>query len=89
LSAGGDSSIINKTLDENNDATIINDSSTQSGAKRASTNKTTIKASLREVYKQLKPPLISKRVYDELSVCIVFQILLFLANEHVSFFFSF
>jgi hypothetical protein len=80
VSENGDSSIINKTLDENNDATM-NDSSGQAGVKRTST---AIKASLRELYKQLKPPLISKRVYDELSVCIVFQILLFLANEHVS-----
>ncbi|RNA45055.1 Condensin complex subunit 2 [Brachionus plicatilis] len=41
-----------------------------------------INASLKEIYKQLRPPLISQKVFEDLSVCIVFQMLLFLANEH-------
>lgn len=43
-----------------------------------------VNASLKDVYKQLTPPLISQRVYDDLSICIVFQLILFLANEHVN-----
>lgn len=43
-----------------------------------------VSASLKEIYRQLKPPLISQRVYDDLSICICFQMILFLANEHVS-----
>jgi len=43
-----------------------------------------INASLKSIYQQLKPPMISQRVYDDLSICIVFQMLLFLANEHVN-----
>lgn len=42
-----------------------------------------IHASLSDIYRQLKPPVISQRVYDDLSICIVFQMILFLANEHV------
>jgi hypothetical protein len=42
-----------------------------------------INASLKEIYRQLKPPVITQRVYDDLSICIVFQMILFLANEHV------
>jgi len=41
-----------------------------------------IKASLKNIYTQLRPPLITQRVYDDLSICIVFQMILFLANEH-------
>ncbi len=44
-----------------------------------------INASLKTIYNQLKPPMVSQRVFDDLSICIVFQMLLFLANEHVSF----
>ncbi len=47
-------------------------------------NELNINASLKHVYKQLIPPLITQRVYDDLSICIVFQMILFLANEHVS-----
>lgn len=43
-----------------------------------------VNASLKAIYKQLIPPLITQRVYDDLSICIVFQMVLFLANEHVS-----
>ena len=43
----------------------------------------TINASLRDIYKKLRPPLVSQKVYDDLSICIVFQMILFLANEHV------
>lgn len=44
-----------------------------------------VNASLKDIYKQLRPPLISAKVFEDLSICIAFQILLFLANEHVSF----
>lgn len=40
-------------------------------------------ASLKDIYNRLRPPVISQRVFEDLSVCIVFQMLLFLANEHV------
>jgi hypothetical protein len=49
-----------------------------------SSNSKNVNSSLRAIYRQLKPPVISQRVYDDLTVCIVFQIILFLANEHVS-----
>ena len=42
-----------------------------------------INASLKSVYRQLKPPLVTQKLFDDLSICIAFQMLLFLANEHV------
>ncbi len=47
----------------------------------------TVNASLKNIYKKLIPPLVSQKVYDDLSICIVFQMILFLANEHVRFLF--
>jgi hypothetical protein len=44
-----------------------------------------INASLKAIYKRLRPPLVTQKLFDDLSICIVFQMLLFLANEHVSF----
>jgi hypothetical protein len=46
-------------------------------------NENRINASLKVIYSQLKPPVVSQKVYDDLSICIVFQMILFLANEHV------
>ena len=43
-----------------------------------------INASLKAIYKRLRPPLVTQKLFDDLSICIVFQMLLFLANEHVS-----
>lgn len=45
---------------------------------------TKINASLKSIYKQLRPPLVTQKLFDDLSICIVFQMLLFLANEHVN-----
>ena len=45
---------------------------------------TKINASLKSIYKQLRPPLVTQKLFDDLSICIVFQMLLFLANEHVT-----
>ncbi len=47
-----------------------------------------INASLKALYKQLRPPLISQKLYTDLSSCIVFQMILFLANENVMHYFS-
>ncbi|CAF0720587.1 unnamed protein product [Brachionus calyciflorus] len=58
---------------ENNDESISAEKSKQTY---------NIKASLKDIYHQLKPPYITQKVYDDLSICIVFQMLLFLANEH-------
>jgi hypothetical protein len=44
---------------------------------------TKIDCQLSDIYKQLRPPLIKQQTFEDLSVSIVFQMLLFLANEHV------
>lgn len=41
-----------------------------------------VNASLKAIYRQLIPPLIKQKEYDDLSSSIVFQMVLFLANEH-------
>jgi hypothetical protein len=56
---------------------------TLSKSRMPGSQNTNVNSSLKKIYKQLRPPLITQRVYDDLSACIVFQILLFLANEHV------
>lgn len=67
-------SLLSDTNDkENIDESVSNDKSKQM---------LNINASLKEIYKQLRPPLITQKVFDDLSICIVFQMLLFLANEH-------
>lgn len=58
----------------------IDDSFNNDQTKKSSS--ISINASLKTLYKALRPPLISQRVFDDLSICIVFQMLLFLANEH-------
>lgn len=57
--------------------------SSLNASKDASAVKRRICASLKDIYNRLRPPVISQRVFEDLSVCIVFQMLLFLANEHV------
>jgi hypothetical protein len=52
--------------------------------KQRSDNNIQIDSSLQFIYARLKPPLISQQTYKDLSVSIVFQVLLFLANENVS-----
>jgi hypothetical protein len=42
-----------------------------------------IDCQLIDIYKQLRPPLIKQQTYENLSISIVYQILLFLAEEHV------
>jgi hypothetical protein len=42
-----------------------------------------IDCQLIDIYKQLRPPLIKQQAYENLSISIVFQMLLFLAEEHV------
>jgi len=56
--------------------------SSLNASKDASAVKRRICASLKDIYNRLRPPVISQRVFEDLSVCIVFQMLLFLANEH-------
>jgi condensin complex subunit 2 len=65
---------------ENNSSNL--DVTNDQNAKASSRKKVDIHASLKAVYKLLKPPLISAKLFDDLSICIVFQMLLFLANEH-------
>jgi hypothetical protein len=48
------------------------------------TQKSIVDSSFRDIYFQMKPPLISTKTYNDLSVSIAFQTLLFLANEHVN-----
>jgi hypothetical protein len=67
----------------NNNNTSMNDDTLSKTRMQQPGQFTNVNSSLKSIYKQLKPPLISQRVYDDLSACIVFQILLFLANEHV------
>lgn len=71
--------ISNNDNKENDIETSRNDSMDISKQKNVE-NK--INASLKVIYSQLKPPVVSQRVYDDLSICIVFQMILFLANEH-------
>lgn len=66
---------------ENVDKENINSSGNETNMSLAK-QKLEVNASLKNIYKQLIPPLITQRVYDDLSVCIVFQMILFLANEH-------
>ena len=67
-----------KTMDET-DAENLNKRGQSGGGKT-----TKINASLKSIYKLLRPPLVTQKLFDDLSICIVFQMLLFLANEHVS-----
>lgn len=50
-----------------------------------SSSQTNVRTTLKEVYGKLRPPLISERLFNEISVPIVFQVVLYLANEFVSF----
>lgn len=71
---------------ENTNETYMNNTTDEDGGNINKTVKAAnvVNSSLKAIYMKLRPPLISQRVYEDLSVCIVFQILLFLANEHVN-----
>ena len=66
-----------ENIDEQNKTGLSDGNSSKAGGLQ-------IKASLKNVYRMLKPPIVTQRVFDDLSICIVFQMILFLANEHVS-----
>lgn len=70
----------NKDVDKENINNSAND--TNNSLLKQKSSALEINASLKTIYKQLIPPLVSQRVYDDLSICIVFQMILFLANEH-------
>lgn len=66
---------------QENDESLSNVSDFGELADRQNSKK--ISCTLSSVYLLMKPPLINQRTYDDLSIAIVFQMLLFLANEHV------
>lgn len=70
----------NESVDKENINNSANETNTSLLKQKSSSLE--VNASLKNIYKQLIPPLISQRIYDDLSVCIVFQMILFLANEH-------
>lgn len=70
----------NENMDKENINNSAND--TNNSLLKQKSSALEVNASLKNIYKQLIPPLISQRVYDDLSICIVFQMILFLANEH-------
>lgn len=81
-------SIKNRSLSKqentiNSDKTMADETDAENLSKR-SKSVTKINASLKSIYKQLRPPLVTQKLFDDLSICIVFQMLLFLANEHVN-----
>lgn len=75
-------SLLNPDSDKENVDSSMNTSNQGEKTLNATKGPLNIRASLKNVYKQLRPPLITPKVFDDLSVCICFQMLLFLANEH-------